>query len=148
MSKPSAFSRLALPIFRGTAMIIGALIGGVLGVFGFVHVISMDPWVSNFPVSCTVAGVIVAFMLSVAMFGTRRDNPRAFGNFEILAGCGLVWNAIAVAIHQGPQAQAEAAAHAAYVLKLLVGIFLMVEGHKDRERASPKQAELVKPSEN
>lgn len=63
-----------------------ALIGGVLGVFGFVHVISMDAWVSNYPVSCTVAGVIVAFMLSVAMFGTRRDDPRAFGNFEILAG--------------------------------------------------------------
>ena len=129
-------------------MIIGALIGGVLGVFGFVHVISMDSWVSNYPVSCTVAGVIVAFMLSVAMFGTRRDSPRAFGNFEILAGCCLVWNAIAVAIHQGQQAQTEGAAHAAYVLKLLVGIFLMVEGHKDRERASPKQAEPVKPSAN
>jgi hypothetical protein len=79
--------------------------------------------------------VIVAFMLSVTMFGTRRDNPRAFGNFKILAGCRLVWNAIAVAIHQGPQAHREAAAHTAYVLKLLVGIFLMVEGHKDRERA-------------
>ena len=29
MSKPSSFSRLALPIFRWTAMIIGALIGSV-----------------------------------------------------------------------------------------------------------------------
>jgi hypothetical protein len=105
VSKPGSFSRLALPIFRWTAMIIGALIGGVLGVFGFAHVISMDSWVYRYPVSCTVAGVIVAFMLSVAMFGTRRDNPRTWGNFEILAGCGLVWNAIAVAIHQGPQAQ-------------------------------------------
>jgi uncharacterized membrane protein len=81
-------------------MIIGALIGGVLGVFGFARVISMDSWVYRYPVSCTVAGVIVAFMLSVAMFGTRRDSPRTWGNFEILAGCGLVWNAIAVAIHQ------------------------------------------------
>jgi hypothetical protein len=26
-------------------------------------------------------------ILSVAMFGTRCDNPRAWGNFEILAGC-------------------------------------------------------------
>ena len=129
-------------------MVIGALIGGVLGVFGFVHVVSMDSWVSTYPVSCTVAGVIVAFMLSVAMFGTRRDSPRAFGNFEILVGCSLVWNAIAVAIPLGPQAQREAAAHAAYVLKLLVGIFLMVEGHKDRERATPKQAEVVKPLAN
>jgi len=74
-------------------MLIGALIGGVLGVFGFVHVVSMDSWVSTYPVSCTVAGVMVAFMLSVAMFGTRRDSPRAFGNFEILVGCCLVWNA-------------------------------------------------------
>jgi uncharacterized membrane protein len=141
VSKASSFSRLALPIFRWTAMIIGALIGGVLGVFGFAHVISMDSWVYRYPVSCTVSGVIVAFMLSVAMYGTRRDNPRTWGNFEILAGCGLIWNAIAVAIHQGPQAQTEGAAHAAYVLKLLAGIFLMVEGHKDRERASHKQAE-------
>src|SRR5260370_3411469 len=46
VSKPSSFSRLALPILRWTAMIIGALIGGVLGVFGFAHVISMDSWVS------------------------------------------------------------------------------------------------------
>ena len=51
MSKPSSFSRLALPIFRGTAMIIGALIGGVLGVFGFVHVISMDSWVYRYDAS-------------------------------------------------------------------------------------------------
>ena len=43
MSKPSAFSRLALPIFRWAMMIIAALIGGVLGVFGFAHVISMTP---------------------------------------------------------------------------------------------------------
>jgi hypothetical protein len=57
--------------------------------------------------------VIVAFMLSVAMCGTRRDNPRTWGNLEILAGCCLVWNAIAVAIHPGPQAQTEGAAHAA-----------------------------------
>jgi uncharacterized membrane protein len=129
-------------------MIIGASIGGVLGVFGFTHVISMDYWVFRHPVPCTVAGVIVAFILSVAMFGTRRDNPRTWGNFEILAGCGLVWNVIAVAIHQGPQAQTEGADHAAYVLKLLAGIFLMVEGYKDRERASHKHAELVKPSAN
>jgi NAD(P)-dependent dehydrogenase (short-subunit alcohol dehydrogenase family) len=60
------------------------------------------------------------------MFETRRDNPRAFGNFEILAGCCLVWNAIAVAIHQGHQAQTEGSAHAAYVLKLLVGIARIV----------------------
>jgi uncharacterized membrane protein len=102
VSKPSSFSRLALPIFRWTAMIIGVLIGGVLGVFGFTHVISMDYRVFRYPVPCTVAGVIVAFILSVAMFGTRRDNPTTWGNFEILAGCGLVWNAIAVAVHQGP----------------------------------------------
>ncbi len=94
-----------------------------------------DSWVYRYPVLCTFAGVIVAFMLSVAMFGTRRDNPKTWGVFEILAGCGLVWNAIAVAIQQGPQAQTEGATHAAYILKLLAGIFLMVEGHKDRERA-------------
>ena len=109
-------------------MIIGALIGGVFGVFGFTHVTSMDYWVFRYPVPGTVAGVIVAFILSVAMFGTRRDNPRTWGSFEILTGCGLVWNAIAVAIHQGPRAQTEAAAHAAYVLKLLAGIFLVCTG--------------------
>jgi hypothetical protein len=52
-------------------MIIGALIGGLLGVFGFVHVVSMDAWVTTYPVSCTIAGVIVAFMLSIAMFGKK-----------------------------------------------------------------------------
>ncbi len=67
-----------------------------------------DSWVYRYPVLCTFGAVIVAFMLSVAMFGTRRDNPRTRGNFEILAGCCLVWNAISVAIRQGPQAQTEA----------------------------------------
>src|SRR5579859_7143428 len=129
MARSRSVTSVSRSVIRWT-LLSAAVPVAVIGAFGFKHVIEMDSWVYSHPFLCAFAGVYIALLLGLAMFGVQRDNPRFWGIFEIVAGCAFVWNAIATAIQQGPQVQPENVNHAAFLLSLLVGIFLIADGYK------------------
>jgi hypothetical protein len=102
-------------------------------------VIELDSALHRHPVLWSLAATLVFAQLGLAMYGVRRDSPRFWGAFEILSACALFWNAIAVAIQQGTQLETGSTYRGAFFLKILVAIFLVVEGLKDYERGSPKK---------
>jgi hypothetical protein len=126
----------ARTVVRRTALSIAVLSATILGIataFGFRHVIEMDSWLYRHPLLSAFSGTLIVWFMSLGMSVARREKPRMWGVFEILAGCALVWNAIAVAVRQPPIQPAENAFHAEFLLKLLLATLLMLEGHKDYE---------------
>jgi hypothetical protein len=110
--------------------IIGILVGGVLGgatALGYGQVVEMTPWVYEHQFLAVFSAVFTLLLVGRAMFNAGRS--RFSGFFKIVVAGALTWNAIAVAIDQGPKAGD--AAHVAFLLKLVVAVFLMIEGYKD-----------------
>jgi len=97
----------------------------------FHHAIEQDSWFYLHP-TLTAFGVIgTGLLLASAMYNFRRRYPVRWGYFVLLVGCALLWNATAVAIRLGPAVRLDDGIHSEYLLKIVVSLFLMVEGYKD-----------------